>query len=101
MWYLILAVTGHMGEEVVPHYLSSDQCEQEFAFFRIGRFLVRKTNLDSLSIVQGSYNMNMSLSLDEGKHHLFEDDVAHTMGKSMIPVLWWEGDLPTTSIQSR
>ena len=22
MWYLILAVTGHMGEEVVPHIVS-------------------------------------------------------------------------------
>ena len=48
---------------------------------------MRKTYLDSLSIVQGSYNMNMSLSLDEGTHHIFEDDVAHSRGKSMIPVL--------------
>ena len=81
---------------MVPHpscYGSKEQrgcsshCEQAFAFFRSGRFLVRKTYLDSLSIVQGSYNMNMSLSLDEGIHHIFEDDVAHSRGKSMIPVL--------------
>ena len=49
---------------------------------------MRKINIDSLSIVQGSYNMNMSLSLDEGKHHLFQDDAAHSRGKSMIPDLW-------------
>ena len=42
--------------------------------------------------------MNLPLSLDADGYHFFEDDVAHTRGKTLIPVLWWEGDAPTTSI---
>ena len=82
--YLLLA-TEFPDAEIVPWLLSSDACEQLFAFLRTGRFCGRRTNLTALTVVQGMAKRNRNLTLDEEGFHMMEDTIAHTRGRSLIP----------------
>lgn len=51
--YIVLLPTKFPDADVVPWFLTSDACEQLFAFLRTGRYHGRRSNLDALTVLQG------------------------------------------------
>ena len=84
IWYIIISMERFPDCQIVPWYLSSDSCEQLFAFLRTGRHAGRRTNLDSLSVLQGAGKQNKSLDLDGNGVHLLAHSVAHSRGRSLL-----------------
>ena len=66
--------------EIVPWFLSSDSLEQLFSWLRVGRYEGRRTNLDYLTVVQGTGKSNQNYAMDGnrtfGRHgHLSDTDI--------------------------
>ena len=55
-----------------------------FAYLRTGRHAGRRTNLNSLSVLQGAGKRNQSLDLDGKSLHLLDNSVAHSRGRSLL-----------------
>lgn len=83
--YLGLCATKYSDQPIVPWLITSDVCEQFFAFLRIGRYKGRRTNLSSLDVIQGAAKSNRNVELDSSGLHLLQHTVAHTRGKTLLP----------------
>ena len=82
--YIVSLTTKFPDADVVPWFLSSDACEQLFAFLRTGRYCGRRTNLDALTVLQGMSKKNRTLTLDEEGEHMLEHTIAHTRGRTLL-----------------
>ena len=70
--------------EIVPWFLSSDSLEQLFSWLRVGRYEGRRTNLDYLTVVQGTGKSNQNYAMDGEGLHLLEPTIAHTRGQRLL-----------------
>ena len=86
IWYMVLAATKYPDQQITPWWLTSDPCEQKFGRLRRWRYKGLRTNLSTLDIAQGMSNDNRSLELDARGFHLVKETIAHSRGKSTIPV---------------
>ena len=93
MLYLVKCSTDLPDADIVPWLLTSDSCEQIFAFLRIGRYLGRRTNLTVHDVIEGLRKLNRSLELDAEDEHLLDKTVAHARGRTLI-----NHPLPATKI---
>ena len=63
--------------EIVPWFLSSDSLEQLFSWLRVGRYEGRRTNLDYLTVVQGTGKSNQNYAMD-GKDYISSNPLLPT-----------------------
>ena len=81
--YTILLSTEFPEAELTPWFLTSDSCEQLFAFLRTGQHSGRRTNLTALAVILGMAKWNRTLTLDEEGLHMLGHTIAHTRGRSL------------------
>eukprot|EP00116_Pleurobrachia_bachei_P001650 sb/3461912/ len=82
--YIMVLRKNFPEQDVVPWFLTSDVCEQAFAFVRTGRYSGRRTNVDCITLAEGLECLNKrseisSEYLPSGSHH-----VAHCRGRAIL-----------------
>jgi hypothetical protein len=71
----------------VPHFFSSDPCEQAFAFVRTGRYNGRSTAVSHIVVIEGQSKLNKIREMSEPKQLLQQSKknyIAHTRQKTVI-----------------
>ena len=61
--YILVLAKYFKDQVLVPWFLTSDVCEQAFAFVRVGRYNGRRTNVDASTLAEGLECLNRASEL--------------------------------------
>jgi hypothetical protein len=80
--YMVMLRRYFPDADVLPHLFTSDQCEQAFAFVRIGRYSGRRTNIDCITLAEGLACRNKTYELSVRVEDVTQ--CAHTRGRRIL-----------------